>query len=86
MLKAVKSSECSLHLLGDVNASMEDIAIQATAFITNPHFVSVVMTFNRDCGWHEVFSDSVLQTCESNNIVTLGTGIRSKKLTLTIWP
>ena len=33
MLKAVKSNQCSLHLLGDVDASMEDITIQATAFI-----------------------------------------------------
>ena len=33
MLKAVKSNECSLHLLGDVKASMEDIVVQATAFM-----------------------------------------------------
>jgi len=33
MLKAVKPSECSLHLLGDVNASMEDNAVQVTAYM-----------------------------------------------------
>ncbi len=33
MLKAVKAKQCSLNLLGDVNASMEDIIRQATAFM-----------------------------------------------------
>ena len=44
MLKAVKSNQCSLHLLGDVNASMEDITIQATAFMCRCYNIPDVAT------------------------------------------
>ena len=33
MLKAVQTNKCSLSLLGDLNATMEDITKQATAFV-----------------------------------------------------
>jgi len=33
MLKAVKAEQCSLNLLGDVNANKGDIIKQATAFM-----------------------------------------------------
>ncbi len=44
MLKAVKAKQCSLNLLGDVNASMEDIIRQATAFICQCYNVPNVTT------------------------------------------
>jgi len=42
--KGVKSNECSLHLLGEVNASTEDIAIKATAFMYRCYNISEVAT------------------------------------------
>ena len=44
MLKTVKAEQCSLSLLGDVNANMKDIIKQATAFMCNCYNVSNVTT------------------------------------------
>lgn len=47
MLKAVKAEQCSLNLLGDVNASMEDIIKQATAFMCQCYNVPNVSTMTK---------------------------------------
>jgi len=53
MLRAVKLSECSLHLLDDINASMEDIAIQATTFMCRYYNIpeAATMTEARIKAW-----------------------------------
>lgn len=44
MLKTVKADKCSLSFLGDVNANMEDISQQATAFVCRCYNVTNATT------------------------------------------